>query len=77
MKGHAGPEGGNCLSERRVMSEWDVEPFPSIRKRAITCRKGGLILLLQEGLWDPDQTGFSWASRNIRQDLSLLIITST
>ena len=53
MKVHTGPEGGNCLGERRVMSEWDVEPFPQHQEKSYS---------LQKGRTDPSPSGRSLGS---------------
>lgn len=53
MKVQAGPEGGNCLGELRVMSEWDVEPFPQHQEKSYN---------LQKGRTDPSSSGRSLGS---------------
>lgn len=53
MKVQAGPEGGSCLGERRVMSEWDVEQFPQHQEKSYN---------LQKGRTDPSPSGRSLGS---------------
>lgn len=68
----------NCL-KNLVMSGWDAEAaFQSQEKSCHWQERGEWPSSPRKAPWAPGQTfGSSWASRNLREDSSLLIITGT
>lgn len=81
-RGNAGV--GNPMGDRNglknlVMSGWDAEAALQSQEKSCQWQEGGdWPYSPRKAPWAPGQTfGSSWASRNLRQNSSLLIITGT